>query len=98
MRYLIPAIALVLVAPLAAADPQSKNPGEAFLHTFDANHDGKVSRDEFIKPQVMQVQKFFDYLDKDHDGAIDSSEADTYAQEMQQRMQQLRQQHSGSDH
>ncbi len=95
MKYLIPAVACFIAAPLYAQPPQG-NPSQMFLQTFDANNDSRVSKDEFVKPQVQQIEKQFDYMDKNHDGVIDQSEADAFAKEMQQKMQQMRQQHQGN--
>ena len=87
MKYLIPALALLLSAPLLAQSPQ-QDPAAMFLKTFDANGDGKVSKNEFVQPQVQQIEKQFDYMDKDNDGSVSGSEASAFASEMQQRMQQ----------
>jgi Ca2+-binding EF-hand superfamily protein len=94
MKYLIPAVAMVLAAPLYA-EQQMGNPSQVFLQTFDADKDGRVSMDEYVKPQVQNIQKQFDYMDKNKDGHVDADEADAYAKEMQERMQQMQQQQGG---
>lgn len=43
--------------------------GERFVKFMDANHDGKVSREEFAK-----VQQLFDTLDSDHNGELSQEE------------------------
>ncbi len=86
MKYLIPALALFAAAPVFAEN--QADPGQMFLQTFDANHDGKVSQDEYVKPHVQQFEKQFAYMDKNKDGGVDANEADAFAKEMQQRMQQ----------
>jgi Ca2+-binding EF-hand superfamily protein len=90
MKYLIPA-ALLLAAPVLAQPPQSTDPGQAFLQTFDADRNGSVSKEEYIAPHVQQFEKQFDYMDKNKDGAVDKAEADAFAEEMQQRIQQMQQ-------
>ncbi len=87
MRTLIiSALAVLLAAPALA---QNQDPAQVFLKTFDANNDGKVSRDEYVQPQMQNIKKQFDYMDKNKDGQVDSGEASAFAQEMQQRMQKM---------
>src|SRR5215216_4636034 len=43
--------------------------GERFVKFMDANHDGKVSREEFAK-----VEQLFDNLDQDHNGDLSQEE------------------------
>jgi hypothetical protein len=92
MKFLIPAVALLLAAPVIAMPPQG-DPSKMFLKTFDANNDGRVSKDEFVKPQIQQIEKQFDYMDKNKDGVVDKQEAEAFAQEMQKKMQQMRKQY-----
>lgn len=96
MKHLISTVAFVLAAPMVFAQPPQGNPGEAFLRTLDANGDGTVSREEFVQPQMQQIERQFDYMDKNHDSKVDIDEADAFAQEMQRRIQQIQQQHGGS--
>ncbi len=91
MKYLISVAALALSVS-AYAQSQQMSPGQAFLQTFDADRNGQVSRDEFVKPQVQNIEKQFDYMDKNRDGAVDPGEADAFASEMQKKMQQMRSQ------
>lgn len=85
------AIAAVVATPAAFAQMPHGMPnlGDMFLKQFDANHDGKVTRDEFIKPTEAQ----FDHMDTNGDGAVDASELETMQTEMMQRMQQHGGQH-----
>ena len=88
MKYLISALALVLAGPVFAQDKPQMDPSEVFLKTFDANNDGNVSREEYVKPQVQQIEKQFGYMDKNGDGQVDAGEAAAFAEEMRKRMQQ----------
>lgn len=91
MRTLIPALALAIAAPLGAQQPQGSTgpgPSEQFIQQFDADKDGKVSEQEFLKPAQGQ----FRHMDKSGDGYITPDEAQAFQQEMQQRMEQMRQQ------
>jgi len=87
---------LVFAVPMVLAEPSKGNPGEAFLHTLDADGNGSVSRDEFVKPQIQQIERQFAYMDKNHDGKVDAEEADIFAKEMQKRIQQIQKQQNGS--
>lgn len=75
----------------ADAPPQDNSPGAKFIHQFDANGDGVVSKDEFIKPQLQQLSNLFDHIDTNHDGKIDINEANAFIQEYSKHMQQMRQ-------
>lgn len=86
---LLPLAAIALLASPALAQQTQGNPSQMFLQTFDANKDGRVSRDEFVKPQVQQIEKQFQYMDKNGDGSVDAKEADAFAKEMQKRMQRM---------
>ena len=91
MRRIVPALALVIAAPLGAQQPQGSSgpsPSEQFIQQFDTDKDGKVSQQEFLKPAEGQ----FRHMDKNGDGYITPDEAQAFQQEMQQRMEQMRQQ------
>ncbi len=93
MKYTIPTLALTLIVAVPVfAQQQMPDQGEIFLKTFDANGDGRVSKDEYVKPQIQQIEKQFDYLDKNKDGIVDADEAKAFAKEMQQRMEQMQRQ------
>ena len=84
MKYAIPTLAVTLiVAAPAFAQQQQPDQAAMFLKTFDANGDGRVSKDEYLKPQIQQIEKQFDYMDKNKDGVVDQAEAQAFAQEMQ---------------
>jgi len=89
MKYKIPTLAftLILAAPAFAQQPPSQE--EMFFKNFDTNGDGRVSKDEYMKPQVEQIEKQFDYMDKNKDGSVDAAEAKAFGQEMQKRMEQM---------
>jgi len=97
MKHTLPLL-LAIAAPFAvqAQYGPEGNPSQVFLQQFDANKDGKVSFDEFQKPQLEQlqqgIQQQFKYMDKNKDGHIDAGEADAFAKEMQERMEQAQKQ------
>jgi len=87
MKFLISALALVLAAPVMAQSQQQMDPSQVFLKTFDANNDGKVSRDEYVKPHVQRIESQFGHMDKNGDGQVDGGEAAAFAEEMRKQME-----------
>lgn len=62
--------------------------GEMFFKQFDSDQDGRVSKDEFLKPTEAQ----FDHMDRDGNGALDQAEIKAFNDEMMQRMQEMQRQ------
>lgn len=58
--------------PMAAARPTATAVGPEWFRQMDRNHDGDISRREFLGPREQ-----FDRLDRDKDGLIDADEAGT---------------------
>lgn len=56
------------------ATAEAPYPVATWFSGADANHDGALSRDEF----VADAARFFSVLDSDHDGVIDGFEVSTY--------------------
>jgi hypothetical protein len=56
------------------AEPGAPYPVAVWFAGADADHDGALSRDEF----VADALRFFDKLDVDHNGVIDGFEVSTY--------------------
>jgi hypothetical protein len=90
MKQLIPALAM-LAASAALAESQPA-PSAMFLQRFDANGDRVVSREEFTQPHLQSVNRQFDAMDTNRDGQVDAGEADAFAENMRQHMQQQMQQ------
>jgi len=55
---------------MAATQTAAPAAGPDWFHKMDRNHDGDVSRREFLGPRDQ-----FDRLDRDNDGLIDADEA-----------------------
>jgi len=55
---------------IAAASPAGLGAGPDWFQKMDRNHDGDISRREFLGPRDQ-----FDRLDNDKDGLIDADEA-----------------------
>lgn len=81
-------LALCIAPAFAQQPPQMPNLEEMFFKQFDADGNGSVSKEEFMKPTEAQ----FDHMDKNSDGNLDAAEVQAFNAEMKQRMQQLQQQ------
>jgi Ca2+-binding EF-hand superfamily protein len=46
----------------------------ALLDGADADHDGKITKQEFLDARAEQAAKLFDRFDANHDGVLDASE------------------------
>ena len=87
MKRVVSFLLLGLVAtPLAAQQPAQPSMSDMFMKQMDENKDGKVSEEEFLKPNKAQ----FKHMDKNGDGGIDKAEVDAFAEEMKKRMIQMR--------
>lgn len=60
------------------ADPGKPYPVAAWFAEADADHDGKLTREEFR----ADFQRFFNELDQNHDGVIDGVELQRYEQQV----------------
>lgn len=58
-----------------------RGPGDMFKRT-DADGDGKVTKEEFIKARTAEMEQMFARIDANGDGAIDRDEAERVAQAM----------------
>ena len=68
-RFTISAL-LLLSSSVALAQARDG----AMLESADADHDGKVTKQEFLDSRAEQAAKLFDRFDANHDGALDASE------------------------
>lgn len=62
------------LAPSAYADHHNNEDSTHGCHKTDANHDGAISRDEFMRKQQARAEKMFTKLDTNKDGKIDADE------------------------
>ena len=91
MKKLVPALLMATALPVAAQPQQGANapsPTEMFMQQLDADKNGAVSEEEFLKPNREQ----FGYMDKNSDGSVTQDEIEAFHKEMQQRMQQMQMQ------
>ncbi len=62
---------MLAAAPLAVAHAADlPNSPRAYLQRMDLDHDGRISRDEY----VVWMMRNFDLLDANHDGVLDGDE------------------------
>lgn len=87
MRKII--ITLVLAStPAFAQQPQTQQMPDLekmFFEQFDTDKDGKVSKEEFLRPTEAQ----FDHMDRDKNGVLDAAEVKAFNDEMKQSMQEM---------
>lgn len=65
---------------------------DKMFNNFDANHDGKVSQDEFLD----RMKEKFKKLDADGDGYVSKAEAEKFAQDMHERRSNMHRMHHGA--
>ena len=73
------------LAPAAFAQPPSDLSPAEMLKRADADGDGTVSRDEFIKSRTAMLEERFARMDADGDGKLDEQEVAAAAEEMRSR-------------
>ena len=65
-------IAALLLLSSSVALAQARD--GAMLESADADHDGKITKQEFLDARAEQGAKLFDRFDANHDGVLDASE------------------------
>jgi hypothetical protein len=75
LRPLVAALlGVALVTAAVAQPPADRQPG-GLLKQADADGDGTVSRDEFVKSRTAMLEERFNKLDANGDGRLDDEEA-----------------------
>jgi Ca2+-binding EF-hand superfamily protein len=67
-------LSALLLLSSSSALAQSRD--GALLDGADADHDGKVTKQEFLDARAEQAAKLFDRFDANHDGVLDAQEAE----------------------
>ncbi|HEV8332455.1 MAG TPA: hypothetical protein VGQ22_13605 [Steroidobacteraceae bacterium] len=83
-------IAALLLFASSMALAQSRD--GAMLDGADADHDGKVTKQEFLDSRAEQAAKLFDRFDTNHDGALDAQEQEAARSAVKERFRGRRQQ------
>lgn len=83
-------IAALLLFTSSMALAQSRD--GAMLDGADADHDGKVTKQEFLDSRAEQAAKLFERFDTNHDGALDAQEQEAARSAVKERFRNRRQQ------
>jgi hypothetical protein len=75
---LVVVLGCVPAAVAVAQPPMESSPAE-MVKRADADGDGKVSRDEFIKARTIALEQAFTRMDTDGDGKLDEKEVEAGA-------------------
>lgn len=81
------ALATAVLSGLAftanAQEPAGKPPRNhtSFIERLDADKDGKITRDEFVKASVQRAARDFERLDTDGDGTVTAAEFEAARQD-----------------
>lgn len=78
-------LALSAATAAVAQPPMDASPAE-MLKRADADGDGKVSRDEFVKARTASIEATFARMDTNGDGHLDEGEAEAAAEQMRTMM------------
>lgn len=85
VRPLLVAILGLAVADVASAHPpRGPSPAE-MLKRADADGDGTVSRDEFIKARTARMEKTFARMDTDGNGKLDGREVEAGVEQIRSK-------------
>lgn len=78
-------------SPTPSATP---HPGQSsHMLKMDANHDGKISRDEFRAAHEKRSEEHFKRMDTNGDGFIDEAERHAAAEKMREHRKEWRERH-----
>ena len=75
-------------AAVAVAQPPMESSPAEMVKRADADGDGKVSRDEFIKARTTALEQAFARMDTDGDGKLSKEEFATGMKRLRELMQQ----------
>ncbi len=84
MRSLVVTLALLVFASSASARMGHRDPAELFAQA-DTNHDGVVSRSEFLAARATR----FDKLDRNHDGYLTDADMPRFVRSNSDRMRKF---------
>ena len=84
-KHILAASAMLLIATspaLAEGMGQHHGNRHAMLKKADTNHDGKVSKSEFLAAAATRAEKRFNHMDANHDGVLDKQDHQAHFDKM----------------
>ncbi len=84
MKIAATLLILLLAADTMAETPEPAAAGDAFLHHYDSDKDGRISLEEFQAPAARQ----FEEMDANADGSISADEATAFVEKLRIEMQE----------
>ena len=83
MKIPLTILALLLAGnALAEETPKPVSAGDAFMHHYDSDGDGKISLQEFQAPAARQ----FEVMDANADGSVSAEEATAFVEKLRSEM------------
>lgn len=86
-KIILPLLFVSLGASAQWPTGEMPDMSQMFMQQFDENKDGKVTLEEFRKPNDKQ----FYAIDKNRDAIVDGAEIKAYVDMMMQRMEEMQQ-------
>jgi Ca2+-binding EF-hand superfamily protein len=82
MKIATTLLTLLLAGNTLAESPKPAAAGDAFMHHYDSDKDGKISLEEFQAPAARQFQE----MDANADGSISADEATAFVEKLRSEM------------
>ena len=82
MKIAATLLTLLLAGTTLAETPGPAAAGDAFMHHYDSDKDGKISLEEFQAPAARQ----FEEMDANGDGSISAEEATAFVEKLRSEM------------
>jgi len=84
-KYIVVAISILALGAMPAlAEKSDQHHGgmHGMMTQADANHDGKITRDEFVAAASQRAEKKFAHMDANGDGVLDDKDHQAYFDKM----------------
>ena len=84
MKIAATLLTLLLAGNTMAETPEPAAAGDAFMHHYDSDKNGRISLEEFQAPAARQ----FEEMDANADGSISADEATAFVEKLRIQMQE----------
>jgi Ca2+-binding EF-hand superfamily protein len=74
-RWLLLSALMVSTTVFAVDEAQQRKQGERWFASYDTDHDGFISREEYTTVELKKIEKRFTFIDRTKDGYISADEA-----------------------